>query len=331
MFKYIVLLILILATPCFAQLPGDLNCNGYAYEVADAVIAMQILIAGCSWDVGGCAIQNGDIDGDGLSLTLSDLLRFDYIINGDTTFPNFQRHPESDTLSIASSSAQPGQQISLPVFVNILDTLIAFQCYIVPDSQYVSIDAFISDENYPSQQSRCSGNLYFMTALNEIGGGRIILPGYHHLGDLVVTVNPDIDQPMTARISFSDDPYRAAYSGLVNLAFFRPILINAEIQIMPTGIDDRRANNIPSRLSISAYPNPFNAQTTIKYDLSKASDVSIDIYDILGRKVRTLVSGMQSAGEHSVIWEAKDATSGVYFYRIKTWEYSGAKRCLLLK
>ena len=79
------------------------------------------------------------------------------------------------------------------------------------------------------------------------------------------------------------------------------------------------------------YPNPFNAATTIKYDLPKASDVSIDIFDILGRKVETLVSGKQSAGSHTVIWNASNATSGVYFYKIQAGDYSDTKRCLLLK
>lgn len=102
-------------------------------------------------------------------------------------------------------------------------------------------------------------------------------------------------------------------------------------EIAPVGIGDN-SRSLPLSFHLSsAYPNPFNAQTTIKYSLPKSADVSIEIYDILGRKVETLVSERQSAGEHSIIWNAKEATSGVYFYRIKAGEYSDIKRCVLLK
>lgn len=97
-----------------------------------------------------------------------------------------------------------------------------------------------------------------------------------------------------------------------------------------TGIEPN--DPTPMEFSLSQnYPNPFNASTTIKYNLPKSSDVSIEIFDILGRKVETLVSGNQSAGSHSVIWNAQNATSGVYFYRIQAGDYSDTKRCLLLK
>ncbi len=98
----------------------------------------------------------------------------------------------------------------------------------------------------------------------------------------------------------------------------------------PTGIED--TNSLPDEFSLSQnYPNPFNAQTTISYSLPTASDVKIDIFDILGRKIETLVSGNQPAGQHSIIWNAEKASSGMYFYRIEAGSYSDTRRCLLLK
>jgi hypothetical protein len=82
---------------------------------------------------------------------------------------------------------------------------------------------------------------------------------------------------------------------------------------------------------LSAYPNPFNAQTTISYSLPKASDVSIEIFDITGRKIETIRGGFQQAGEHSLVWNAKDRASGVYFYRIKAGGFEKTERCVLLK
>jgi hypothetical protein len=91
-------------------------------------------------------------------------------------------------------------------------------------------------------------------------------------------------------------------------------------------------DNWPNGFSISQnYPNPFNIQTTISYNLEKTSMVSIDIYDILGRNVTTLLSGLQQAGTHSAVWDAQGAPSGIYFYKLEANELSEIKRMILLK
>ena len=79
------------------------------------------------------------------------------------------------------------------------------------------------------------------------------------------------------------------------------------------------------------YPNPFNATTTIQYNLPEASNVTIDIYDITGRKVAGLFNGIQPAGSHQVIWDANDKSTGVYFYKIQAGDYVETKKMVLLK
>lgn len=65
------------------------------------------------------------------------------------------------------------------------------------------------------------------------------------------------------------------------------------------------------------YPNPFNPTTQISYSISKASNVALEVYDVYGRKVRTLVNNRkQSAGEHAVTFNAESLASGVYFYKL---------------
>jgi flagellar hook assembly protein FlgD len=91
-------------------------------------------------------------------------------------------------------------------------------------------------------------------------------------------------------------------------------------------------NQLPDRLVLSQnYPNPFNGSTTIRYSLPEPSYVTIEIYDILGLKVETLVQGIQPAGRHQIVWDAGDASSGVYFYKIMTPGHSEAKRMILIK
>lgn len=104
----------------------------------------------------------------------------------------------------------------------------------------------------------------------------------------------------------------------------------ATVWINPLATDDE--DNLPVDFSLEQnYPNPFNASTTIKFSLPEASDVSIQIYDILGRSIETLISGTQPAGTHSITWHADNQPSGVYFYRIQAGNYSDQKSCLLLK
>lgn len=84
------------------------------------------------------------------------------------------------------------------------------------------------------------------------------------------------------------------------------------------------------------FPNPFNPSTRIEYTLHEASLVSIDIFNVKGQKVRSLINQTMSAGNHSVIWDGKDdqnadSGSGVYFYRMTTPNYSSTEKMILVK
>ncbi len=79
------------------------------------------------------------------------------------------------------------------------------------------------------------------------------------------------------------------------------------------------------------FPNPFNPTTTISYRLPIAGHVVLDVYDVLGRKVVTLVDGRQNAGCYSVKFEGSKFASGVYFYRLTSGGYSSVKKMLMLK
>ncbi len=95
---------------------------------------------------------------------------------------------------------------------------------------------------------------------------------------------------------------------------------------------DGSRNDIPSNYSLSAnYPNPFNATTTIAYQLPKAGDVQLEIYNLMGQGVRTLVNSYQQAGTYRINWDASEYSSGIYFYRLKVGDKTLTKRATLLK
>ncbi len=84
------------------------------------------------------------------------------------------------------------------------------------------------------------------------------------------------------------------------------------------------------------YPNPFNPVTTISFVLPKTMDVKLVIYDVLGRKVRTLLDGKQRQGAHRVIWNGTDdhgkvVASGMYYYRLTTENYDRTMQMILMK
>ncbi len=98
-----------------------------------------------------------------------------------------------------------------------------------------------------------------------------------------------------------------------------------------TGVNESQAKPIKFSL-MQNYPNPFNPTTVIAYQIPKSSEVSIKIYDSLGREVAVLVNRKQkSAGTHEVKFDASSLSSGVYFYRIQAGNFVEQKKMILLK
>ncbi len=89
---------------------------------------------------------------------------------------------------------------------------------------------------------------------------------------------------------------------------------------------------LPAKYALNQnYPNPFNPSTKIDYELPQRSDVQITIYNILGKKMTTLVSETQEAGYKSVVWDASNVASGMYFYQIISEDFIQTKKMVLLK
>ncbi len=121
------------------------------------------------------------------------------------------------------------------------------------------------------------------------------------------------------------------------------VIVNSPMDSIQTSVDE--ANNmlesnstdlitgaIPTHYSLAqSYPNPFNLSTTIKYELPNSEFVNISVYDLLGRKMTELVNEDQQAGYHSVIWNAAQMPSGMYFYRIQAGPFTEIKKMTLLK
>lgn len=99
-----------------------------------------------------------------------------------------------------------------------------------------------------------------------------------------------------------------------------------------TNLDDDKLNALPATFKLyQNYPNPFNPITKIKYDIIEKGAVKITVYDILGRKVKSLLNEEVSPGTYELLFDASELASGIYLYRLQTNSYSRTKKMMVLK
>ena len=91
-------------------------------------------------------------------------------------------------------------------------------------------------------------------------------------------------------------------------------------------------NNAPETFRLyQNYPNPFNAKSKIKYQISRTGPVKIQVYDILGRVIESLLNEKKNPGQYELIFDAADLPSGTYFYRMETEGYIETRKMILIK
>jgi hypothetical protein len=146
---------MLLAVPALGQTPGDLNCNNYTYEISDAIRVVQTLTYSCSLDsIAECLIQNSDMDGDSIYLTVGDYVYMSEFI-AEVTPCQCPQNPSSDTLRPASGEAYPGQTLTLPLDLMTADTLSAFEFYLVVNPQYLTIDTLLAEPGFEIKEQLC--------------------------------------------------------------------------------------------------------------------------------------------------------------------------------
>ena len=110
---------------------------------------------------------------------------------------------------------------------------------------------------------------------------------------------------------------------------FKAGIINIQIA---TAIDDEHGLGLPTEYSLTQnYPNPFNPTTTIEFSLPKSSAVKLEVFNILGQKVSTLINEFMPAGVHSVDFDGKNNPSGIYFYRLEHEKGAETKKMVMIK
>ena len=124
-------------------------------------------------------------------------------------------------------------------------------------------------------------------------------------------------------------------SGLKEYRIVALELSTADGTYIPVAIPT--AETLPAGYALEQnYPNPFNPETRIEFALPSSGNVRLIVYNLLGREVRTLVSTVLAAGQHTINWDSRDnagqaVASGVYFYRLEAGDHTMTRKMMLLK
>ena len=160
-----------------------------------------------------------------------------------------------------------------------------------------------------------------------------ILLGYKVYRDDILLTAELIDELTFEEFDVPEGEYVYKVIAVYELGDSKPVEINATVDPVP---DSDVVDLIWATELIGNYPNPFNPETTISLTLAVESMLRIEIYNIKGQKVRTLVNREYIAGKHNVVWNGTDdnglnVASGVYFYQLRVGEITQTKRMLLMK
>jgi len=290
---------------------GDLNLNGLAYEVADAVLYSNYFILGPSvfqpGIPGQAQVAASDVNTDGVPLTVADLVFMTRVIQG-----------------LAEPAADCGQAVSLDSGQAVLAPADQGSSTLVTMNASTSVGAVWLTLSYANTE----------IASIDLESGALDMDLLYHPDSGLLRILIWSLEDADSIPSGAGDLVRVHTTGGGTVT-----LVEAEVStyagaLMQTTIAQPPAA-APDLMVVGNAPNPFNAQTSIRFNLDAASDYTLTIFNIAGQVVRTY-AGPAEAGAHTITWDGRDqrnspVASGVYFYRVEAGGFAVTKRMLLLK
>ena len=283
---------------------GDININGLSCEIADWVIFSNYFLNGEQvFTINqNKQIYNTDVNLDSLFLTIEDFVFMSTHISGGSSCAE-----DFDTTSSNIATFQQNTA-SQTISISTADTLGAIWLIFNGD-----ITAAIIDTNL------------LVAYVFDHGQTRVLI---YPRNIFALDSNFILSGPL---ISYTGSGQLIEAHTATNKA----VKVNSVIDVA-TDINDDSPNTLPTVFALHQnYPNPFNIETTIKFDLPNASEVSFEIFNILGQVVYN-VTNRYSAGSHTIYWDGSSNSgqtvgSGVYYYRITAGDFISSKKMILLK
>jgi len=279
-------------------LTGDINLNGVPYEVGDVVLFVNHIINPSAFPFNAIQIEASDINADGIPETIADLVLLINIVNGSVPPPKIE-----------------------PPAGNVL----------------VSLGK--------------SGEAHYISAVSNADLGAVLLKLSHNskrnldvnsTGDFTVVSN-DNEGVITILAYLPEGG--GVPAGETNL--FKINKLGEEYEIVEIAASDSRGNllSVVSRIGAilpenyelnQNYPNPFNAATRISFALPEAQMTTLEIFNVSGQKVGTLIDSYLDAGKYDITWDGigddgKAVSSGIYLYKLHTDSHSMTRKMTLLK
>ncbi len=283
---------------------GDVNLNGVAYEIADAVVFSNYFIYGLGVFTVNLAgqIAATDVNADGSTLTVADLVLLIRVIVGDAV-PVPKVTPHEQALVVEAADQGPTLAVSAESSHDIGAALLVFDM-----SGDVSINGL-----------RLAGDAAGMELLWGIQDGQL----------RALVWDLGTEHMFAGRNNLIEVDYEGGQLNLVEAQA-------ADYQGRPYNCVFKGGSTVPDEFSLGQnYPNPFNPTTTIEFALPNAGEWHLSIFNIQGNLVNQF-NGKASAGTHQVIWDGCSSSgasvaSGVYFYRLDADDFSATKKMVLLK
>ncbi len=283
---------------------GDINANGIAFEIADAIYFTNHFIDATTYPLDGEKWQNSDVNQDNRPGTLGDLVYLIRIITGDAE-PLGKLMANYGELSGGLKLTNENSLLSVQTDWD-LELGAALLQFNAPGSE----PRIKATERTRDVDIHTSYENEIFTVLICDSEGKSIRAG---------------DQPLV----------HIEYDAGREIELTHAQLSDVDGRVIMARIGSLKS--IPEQFELGQnYPNPFNPTTTISFGLPSTDDVSLRIYNIRGQLVRELVNGVLDAGYHEVTWDGQDqhggkVASGIYFYRLESGDYSQSRKMIMLK
>jgi len=271
---------------------GDLNLNGYGFELGDGVLLTNHMIDPIGFPFTLRQMVASDVNGDGYQATVADLIYMINVINGSID-------GKVMPVDVVATISMPEDASGL------VDVMVTSEASV--GGALVAINHEGVELGVPT----ANGN-----ELNYSDKDGVMT---------VVVYNPDANYFASgSNVLFTVPVGEGEISfGDVQISNDRGALMDARTEISVP---------IPTEFTVSQnFPNPFNARTKINFALPEAADVNIAIYNIAGQLVENMDLGYTPAGHQTVNWNASNVASGVYFYKVSAGENSKTLKMTLLK
>ena len=289
---------------------GDINLNGIPFEVADVLRFSNFFIDPFTFRFNPQQFINSDVNRDGIAASISDLVVMITVITSGGNPPK----PVYDNTDAVASVWLDENSNSKTLLINSSASLGAgFFVFEISGESAVNgknFDPALSTSVSMSLASQFKNDT-LRTLLYSLDGN-YVSAGSRHLFEI------------------SSGSYQ-------NITLLSAELVTPNGARIEVTIGAEKEASLPGDYSLSQnYPNPFNPSTKISFAIPLAGNVALSIYDILGRRVRSLTDERYEAGKHEVFWDGKDdsgssVASGVYFYRLATKDKVISKKMTLVK